>query len=247
MASATRQHHYRLLLVACMAMLAIFTFPDPWNRLASPGYLALGVVMLRALGGGGERSRRGTLHRRLYRGTGIATLAVGGLWLLTPLELRDTGVPVVVLWVLFSLWSAQRLIHQLGKERSVDEAVLSGALAGYLMLGLSGGILSAAVETVAPGSFTGVDLTPHGPDGLDPVWRLDFVKLNYFAFVSLTTTGYGDILPITPAAQMLSIALAVAGNSYLAIVLGVLIGRFSMRGSDDRNSHDRDGLDDSRD
>ncbi|MGB5133875.1 MAG: potassium channel family protein [Prochlorococcaceae cyanobacterium] len=240
MASAVRQHHYRLLLGGCVALLGIFTLPTPWNLLASPGYLALGVVMLRALGGGGDRSRRGTLHRRLYQGTGIATLAVGGLWLLTPLELRDTGVPVVALWALFSVWSAQRLIRQLGEERRVDQAVLSGALAGYLMLGLSGGFLSAALETVAPGSFTGVDLTPAGPDGLDPVWRLDFVKLNYFAFVSLTTTGYGDILPITPAAQMVSIALAVAGNSYLAIVLGLLIGRFGMHDSHDRDSHEEE-------
>lgn len=236
MASRSRQHHYRLLLGGCVALLGIFTLPDPWNLLGSPGYLALGGMMLRALGGGGDRSRRGTLHRRLYQGTGIATLAVGGLWLLTPLELRGTGVPVVVLWALFSLWSAQRLIRQLGEERSVDQAVLSGALAGYLMLGLSGGFLSAAVETVAPGSFTGVDLTPAGPDGLEPVWKLDFVKLNYFAFVSLTTTGYGDILPVTPAAQMMSIALAVAGNSYLAIVLGLLIGRFRVGDSHDDES-----------
>ncbi|MEX1317775.1 MAG: potassium channel family protein [Synechococcaceae cyanobacterium] len=236
MASRARQHHYRLLLGGCVAMLAIFTLPDPWNLLASPGYLVLGVVMLRALGEGGERSRQGALNRRLYQGTGIATLAVGGLWLLTPLEMRGTGVPVVALWALFSLWSAQRLIRQLGEERSVDQAVLSGALAGYLMLGLSGGFLSAAVETVAPGSFTGGDLTPAGPDGLEEVWRLDFVKLNYFAFVSLTTTGYGDILPVTPAAQMVSIALAVAGNSYLAIVLGLLIGRFSVLDSHDEKS-----------
>jgi voltage-gated potassium channel len=238
MTRAARQHHYRLLLVSCVALLGIFTLPDPWNRLASPGYLALGVVVLRALGSGGDRSRHSTLHKRLYQATGIATLAVGGLWLLTPLELRGTGVPVVVLWTLFSVWSAQRLIRQLGEERSVDQAVLGGALAGYLMLGLSGGFLSAAVETVAPGSFTGVDLSQAGPDVLEPVWRLDFVKLNYFAFVSLTTTGYGDILPITPAAQMVSIALAVAGNSYLAIVLGVLIGRFGVRDSQDPGNPD---------
>lgn len=242
MATGPRRHHYRLLLGGCVALLVIFTLPDPWGRLASPGYLVLGAIMLRALGGRGalggrtRPSRHGSLHRRLYQGTGLATLAVGGLWLFTPLELRGTGVPVVLLWSLFSLWSAQRLIRQLGEERHVDQAVLSGALAGYLMLGLTGGFLSAAVETVAPGSFTGVDLIPGGPDGLEPVWRLDFVQLNYFAFVSLTTTGYGDILPVTPTAQMVSIALAVAGNSYLAIVLGLLIGRFSQGDSTDGDS-----------
>jgi len=236
MGSAARRRRYRLLLASCVALLAIFTLPDPWGGLATPGYLVLGAVMVHALGGSDGPNPRSALNRRLYRAMGVAALVVGALWLLTPLELRDTGVPVVVLWSLFTVWSALRLIRQLSEERRVDEAVLTGALAGYLMLGLSGGLLSAAMETVAPGSFSGVNLTVQTADGLAGVWRLDFVRLNYFAFVSLTTTGYGDILPVTPAAQMLSIALAVAGNSYLAIVLGVLIGRFSNRngGDDDR-------------
>jgi hypothetical protein len=233
MASRNLKHHYQLLLGGCVALLAMVTLPAPWNRLASPGYLALGLLMLRALGDVGDRNPHSTSNRRLYRVTGIITMAVAALWLLTPLELRGTGVPVVALWALFSLWSAQRLIRQLREERSVDNAVLSGALAGYLILGLCGGFLSAALETVAPGSFTGVNLTLAGPNVLEPVWRLNFVKLNYFAFVSLTTTGYGDILPVTPAAQMVSIALAVAGNSYLAIVLGLLIGRFRLSNSQD--------------
>jgi hypothetical protein len=33
---AARQHHYRLLLVSCVALLGIFTLPDPWFRLGSP-------------------------------------------------------------------------------------------------------------------------------------------------------------------------------------------------------------------
>lgn len=235
MASAARQGHYRLLLGGCVVQLLLFTLPHPWSGLATPGYLALGAIMLRALGGAAGTPEPGLLHRRLYQAAGIATLAVGTLWLLTPVDLRNTGVPVVVLWALFSLWSAQRLIQQLANEHTVDEPVLGGALAGYLMLGISGGFLCAAMETVVPDSFSGVDLTPSGPDELDPVWRLNFVKLNYFAFVSLTTTGYGDILPVTAAAQILSIALAVAGNAYLAIVMGLLIGRFSSRPGKRRN------------
>ncbi|TVS07597.1 MAG: two pore domain potassium channel family protein [Cyanobium sp. PLM2.Bin73] len=233
MGSAARRHLYRVLLASCVALLAIFTLPDPWGGLATPGYLVLGAVMVRTLGGDDGPNPRSALNRKLYRALGVASLAVGALWLLTPLELRDTGLPVAVIWSLFTVWSALRLIRQLSEERRVDEAVLTGALAGYLMLGLSGGLLSAAVETVAPGSFSGVEFTVPGQDDLVGVWRLNFVRLNYFAFVSLTTTGYGDILPVTPAAQMVSIALAVAGNSYLAIVMGLLIGRFSNRSDGD--------------
>jgi len=223
-----QRDHYQLLLAACVAQLIFFALPAPWSRLASPGYLALGAIMLRSLGQGWTTSHHTWFNVHLYRATGWAALATGALWMVTPVELFVTGVPVAVLWSAFTVWSAIRLIVLMGQESRVDANVLRGALAGYLMLGLSGGLLSAVVETVQPGSFHGVDFTSRimgeGPAG---VWQLNFVRMNYFAFVSLTTTGYGDILPVTPMAQMVSIGLAVAGNSYLAIVMGLLIGRFS--------------------
>jgi voltage-gated potassium channel len=228
MARVIQRDHYQLLLAGCVAQLIFFALPAPWSRLANPGYLALGGIMLGTLGQGWTSNRHSWFNVHLYRATGWAALATGAFWLVTPVEQFITGVPVAVLWSAFTVWSAMRLIVLMGQESRVDANVLRGALAGYLMLGLSGGLLSAVVETVQPGSFHGVDFTSQsmggGPAG---VWQLNFVRMNYFAFVSLTTTGYGDILPATPMAQMVSIGLAVAGNTYLAVVMGVLIGRFS--------------------
>lgn len=231
MASPKRQHHYRLLPAICILLMASFTLPDPWYHLASPGYLALGLVMLQALGSASQRGHRPGISLRLYQAMGVAALAMGTIWMLTPLELRGTGVPVAALWALYAVWSALRLVRQLGEERSVNVAVLRGALGGYLMLGLAGGLVFAALESTAPGSFSGAELAGAGPDGQQPVWALNFMELNYFAFVTLTTTGYGEILPVTPLAKMISTALAIAGNVYLASVLGLLIGRFSTQES----------------
>jgi len=41
----------------------------------------------------------------------------------------------------------------LAQEPEVSEKVLMGALAGYLLVGLTAGLLFSAVETVVPGSF----------------------------------------------------------------------------------------------
>jgi hypothetical protein len=65
------------------------------------------------------------------------------------------------------------------------------------------------------------------------VWALDFVELNYFAFVTLTTTGYGDIHPVSAQAQMLCVIVAIAGTVYLAMVMGLLISRYTARGVED--------------
>jgi hypothetical protein len=61
------------------------------------------------------------------------------------------------------------------------------------------------------------------------VWSLDFTRIHYFAFVSLTTVGYGDIIPDTPPAQMASVALSISGPLYLAIVMGLLISRYTLQ------------------
>ena len=225
------QRHYACLLAVCLLQLVIFTLPSPWERLSSLGYLLLGGQMLRALGVSGAPNggvvRAEVVGHWAYRVIGLAALIVGGFWMLTPLNLRSSGVSVVLLWAVFATWSAARLITQLAEEHSVNRAVLRGALAGYLMLGLAGGLVCAGLETAQPGSFVDARQSAVLADGLQPVWRLNFVSLNYFAFVTLTTTGYGEIQPATSPAQMLSILIAIAGNVYLTSVLGLLIGRFS--------------------
>jgi hypothetical protein len=54
-----------------------------------------------------------------------------------------------------------------------------------------------------------------------------FSTINYFAFVCLTTVGFGDIKPMLPLSRMVSVATSIAGPLYLAAVMGVLIGRFA--------------------
>jgi hypothetical protein len=57
-------------------------------------------------------------------------------------------------------------------------------------------------------------------DGSDPMMR----------GCSLTTVGYGDIIPVRPLAQMGSLLLSVAGPLYIAVVMGVLISRLTTSG-----------------
>lgn len=218
---SSRHRGYLRLLSTCLVVMAGFTLPRPLNQLTALGYTAMGLVMLRSF------NRPGLRHNQLFLLLGGATLSCALFWYLTPVGLRSTGVPVLVLWALFSLWSATRLIRSLAEEHRVNGAVLRGALAGYLMLGLTGGLICSALETIGPGNFSNINLGRSAIEIQQPVWGLNFVKLNYFAFVTLTTTGYGDVIPQTPAAQMLTMAIAVAGTVYQAVVMGLLISRFT--------------------
>lgn len=127
-------------------------------------------------------------------------------------------------------WSLIRLVKQLSRERQVSEMVLMGAAAGYLLLGISAGLVMNALYTVEPNSFALLDLpnqtiTSNNHSVLNTPQR--FAEINYFAFVCLTTVGFGGIKPILPAARMVSVTTSIVGPLYLTLMMGTLISRFS--------------------
>jgi voltage-gated potassium channel len=236
-----RQHGYVSLLLTCLGVMACLMLPRGLRQLAAVGYLALPLVLLRTLGLRIDEGTWPTLRMHVYRFLALVTWVTSLVWYLTPLSHRSTGVPLLLLWSLLVLWSCERLVRTLALERRINREVLFGALAGYLLLGLAAGLLFSALETVVPGSFAstramdapvlrwqGANANP-----ASPVWAVDFVELNYFAFVTLTTTGYGDIHPVTPQTQMLCVMVAITGTVYLAMVMGVLISRYTARDVED--------------
>jgi Ion channel len=60
-----------------------------------------------------------------------------------------------------------------------------------------------------------------------------FPDLLYFSFATLTTTGYGDIAPVTGHARSLAILEQLAGTFYIAILIARLTGLYQGRGARD--------------
>ena len=69
------------------------------------------------------------------------------------------------------------------QKEKIDLYVLYGVIAGYLILGVVGAELFSVLEIILPGSFL---------RGGELLRDYDYI---YFAFVTLTTLGYGDIAP----------------------------------------------------
>ena len=46
----------------------------------------------------------------------------------------------------------------------------------------------------------------------------------YYSFVTLSTLGYGDIVPKVSAARMLAAVEAITGQLYLAVLVARLVG-----------------------
>ena len=94
---------------------------------------------------------------------------------------------------------------------------LVGAICVYLMLGVIWALAYSLLELATPGSFGGVTA------GQDAGWDSEWL---YFSFVTLTTLGYGDILPLSALARALAYMEAVTGQFYVAILVAGLVSAY---------------------
>jgi hypothetical protein len=197
------------------------------------GYTLVALLLTQVMVGS---SKAPNWSDAMYRGLGLMAVVAMWLWLLTPLELIYSGMPLALSWSVLVGWSVIRLVTRFANTRRVTEALLMGATAGYLHIGLTAGLVMSALETIQPGSFVPLELANISDTSVLANARI-FSALNYYAFVCLTTVGFGDISPMLPLSRMVSVATSVAGPLYLAAVMGVLIGRFAS--SLDRQSRQR--------
>jgi len=221
-----REKLYRLLLAFTLLVLASFAVPQFYWP-APICYSVIAILITRLLA---RKVKQHVWRERLYQWLGWAALLSLWFWLLTPSHWSYSGIPLIWSWIALVVWSLIRLVKQLSRERQVNAMVLMGAAAGYLLLGITAGLVMNALYTVEPNSFALLDLpnqtiTGNNHSLLNTHQR--FAEINYFAFVCLTTVGFGGIQPILPAARMVSVTTSIVGPLYLTLMMGVLISRFS--------------------
>jgi hypothetical protein len=158
------------------------------------------------------------LRQGIFRAIGL----VGGLALWVPVAWG--GWPdgpfragEMVLLSLFFLITTVRLVRVLARVPRVNVQVMAGAAAGYLHLGLTGGVLATATQVLVPGSFSLGEAATNQ-------FLLD--RLTYFSFVTIAGLGYGDVLPTNAVGERFVILLSVASTLYVALLVGLLLGRF---------------------
>lgn len=117
-------------------------------------------------------------------------------------------------WLIVSLtlgWVVARVAFGPGK---VNYHRIIGAVLLYLLIALTFVALYTFVGLTDPNAFTGLvfEDTPAMAS-----------RLIYFSFVTLTTVGYGDIVPVHPLARSLCNLEAIAGQLYPATLLARLV------------------------
>jgi hypothetical protein len=131
------------------------------------------------------------------------------------------GGGVLLLNAVFFVFLIWNLLRDLLKgDRSTSERVF-GALMAYLCIGVVFALIYAHAFYRDPGCFRiPADLIPEGPY----TEAMMMPVFTYFSFVTMTTLGYGDFVPLTEHTRSLAWIEAMIGQLYLAVMVGGLVG-----------------------
>ena len=148
--------------------------------------------------------------------TGLVALSASMFAEFQPSRVLLVGVYACYLAIFLSLVLAlSRTVFQSGR---IDTNRILGAVCIYFLLGLIWALVYSIIETCSPNSFNIPDYVALG------IRQQMVCDMIYFSNVTLTTLGYGDILPLSNLARTLANLEAMAGQLYVAIVIARMVG-----------------------
>jgi Ion channel len=199
----------RFAILFCVLLLTLETYAAvaalglKWN----PIEFLLAVSLVAAVGGAAHPRDRSLLA------FGAAFVAIrtleGVVGMGAGLSLSRT------LLVIVGLMATVATVSHVMRPGAVDAERIFAALDTYLLAGVLFGVSYWMLEQALPGSF-----------GVSRGGSLTQAKAIYFSFVTITTLGYGDVVPTGDAARGLAILEAVGGQMYLAVLVARLVSLY---------------------
>ena len=211
-----KQHNFIYLLAGLLFLLLVSPLirdltGTSFLHVSALAYIVFIIISIWSL--------QGSRHW-FFLGIILAALGVGG----NILALANGGTFFIYLslcsYIIFLLLTIGLAIKQAVNTKTVDANNIIGAICIYLLLGVMWSFFYVLVNILIPGSF-------NIPISGSPFEQVQ--NFSYFSFVTLTTLGYGDIVPIRETARALSVIEAILGQFYIAILVAGLVASFITR------------------
>jgi voltage-gated potassium channel len=120
------------------------------------------------------------------------------------------------LYLIFFVVVAKEVYKEVLYVKNISRELLAAALCGFVLLCLFGTFLFLEIELQLPDSFASV-----GKDYPEVL-----TNLNYFSFVTMLTTGYGDIVPVHLIAKRAVMFMGLVGHFYTVFITSIIIGKY---------------------
>jgi len=214
-----RHHGFAVVLVLVLVSAALqVAAPDAdWSQLAT---IVLGAAILSA------SVWAARAEHLLVRAAVIATIAAALISVVVVLVRGDVpkAAAALVSGILIAFAPAviaKGLVRDVNAQGRVTLRTLSGVLAIYLLIGMLFSFLHGAVAGFENGLYFAGD---------PAATRSDFL---YFSYVTLSTVGYGDLVPVSDVGRMLAITESLIGQIYLVTVVALIVANLRPRAASD--------------
>jgi hypothetical protein len=141
------------------------------------------------------------------------------------LLIERQGIIIVyhLLGISFLGYTVVVILVFLFREQRVTFNVIFASLCVYLLLGVLWSIVYSLLEVLEPQSFAFVLAEGENSQSMRFGGEQSIFPL-YYSLVTMTTLGYGDIVPASPSARMFAAVQALMGQLYLAVLVARLVG-----------------------
>lgn len=157
--------------------------------------------------------------RRIILGFAVGSIMIEAIGLI--MDLTAIVMLSRIISFLFFIMIVIGLIIQIARTKRVTARVIIESISGYLLLGIVFMLIVAVVMRLNPEAFSFPQMEhEYGTNG-------HYVsEYMYYAFVTFTTLGYGDVVPKTPYAKSIATFASVCGQIYLTVIIAMLVGKF---------------------
>ena len=152
-------------------------------------------------------------RRNVYIASLLALPMLVSVWSEYFVENKYVVIVGTLCGVVFFAYMIVNILLFIYKQDEVTRDLIVGAAVVYLLMAMMWTFLYRVVEMAYPGSFTIAATDIH-----------ERLRFTYFSLVTITTLGYGDIVPTTGLASSLATLEAVVGQLYLVTTVAWLVG-----------------------
>lgn len=156
----------------------------------------------------------------IFISVGLAVPMFACTWSYYLINNTDLLIAGEISGTLFVGFTIGCLLKFIFNQKSVTQEVIYAAMIVYLLLAIMWSFAYSMLEFFYPDSFSSAGGAVE-----------TFYHFLYFSYVTITTLGYGDVLPLTPKASSLAILEAVTGQMYLVVAVAWLVGMHVSRRS----------------
>jgi hypothetical protein len=169
--------------------------------------------------------------RRVVRLTADLVVVAAVVVAVLDAVVRNGGQPLPAIFIVGSLLyivAPFSIVRHLIVRRVVDLETMLGAIAAYLLIGLSFAYIYRFLGALQSAPFFGAN--GEGTSSQDV----------FFSFTTLTTTGYGNLVPAGQPGQSLAVMEMIIGQLFLVTAVGKIVSVWRPGILADRNAEPAD-------